>query len=63
MNRIKEVLEQKSIKQVWLAVQLGKSYNIVNDSIQNMSQPSIEILYKIADILNINPKDFLKNKI
>ena len=30
MNRIKEVLEQKGIKQVWLADQLGKSYNIVN---------------------------------
>jgi putative transcriptional regulator len=63
MNRIKEVLEQKGIKQVWLAVQLSKSYNIVNNSIQNMSQPSIEILYKIADISNIIPKDLLKNKI
>jgi len=30
MNRIKEILEQKGIKQVWLAEQLGKSYNIVN---------------------------------
>jgi hypothetical protein len=30
MNRIREVLDQKGIKQVWLADQLGKSYNMVN---------------------------------
>ncbi len=28
MNRIKEVLEQKGIKQTWLAEKLGKSYNM-----------------------------------
>jgi putative transcriptional regulator len=59
MNRIKEVLEQKGIKQVWLADQIGKSYNIVNGYVQNRSQPSIEVLYKIAEILNVNPKDLL----
>lgn len=26
MNRIKEVLEEKGIKQVWLAEKLGKSF-------------------------------------
>ena len=30
MNRIKEVLEEKGIKQKWLAEKLGKSYNMVN---------------------------------
>ena len=30
MNRIKEVLEEKGIKQIWLSEQLGKSYNIMN---------------------------------
>ncbi|MEA3494427.1 MAG: transcriptional regulator, partial [Bacteroidota bacterium] len=29
MNRIKEVLEAKGIKQKWLAEKLGKSYNMV----------------------------------
>jgi len=51
MNRIKQVLDQKGIKQIWLAEQLGKSYNIVNGYVQNRSQPSIEVLYKFADIL------------
>ncbi|GMN12050.1 hypothetical protein MTsPCn9_09170 [Croceitalea sp. MTPC9] len=59
MNRIKEVLEEKGIKQVWLAEKLGKSYNIVNGYVQNRSQPSLEDLYRIADILNVSPKDLL----
>ena len=48
MNRIKEVLERKGIKQIWLAEQLGKSYNMVKSYVQNRRQPSIEDLYKIA---------------
>ncbi|UXX79149.1 helix-turn-helix transcriptional regulator [Reichenbachiella carrageenanivorans] len=53
MNRIKEVLEQKGIKQIWLAEQMGKSYNMVNSYAQNRRQPSLEDLYKIAEILNV----------
>jgi len=63
MNRIKEVLEQKGIKQIWLSEQLGKSYNMVNSYVQNRRQPSIEDLYKIAEILNVNVKELLCNSI
>ena len=63
MNRIKEVLETKGIKQIWLAEQLGKSYNMVNSYAQNRRQPSIEDLYKIAEILNVNAKELLCNSI
>ncbi|AEA44958.1 helix-turn-helix domain-containing protein [Fluviicola taffensis] len=62
MNRIKEVLEEKGIKQVWLAEQLGKSYNIVNGYASNRTQPSLEVLYRIAEILNVEPKELLKDK-
>ena len=62
MNRIKEVLEDKGIKQIWLAEKLGKSYNMVNSYVQNRRQPSLEDLYKIAEILNIEPSELLKNK-
>ena len=61
MNRIKEVLEEKGIKQIWLAEQLGKSYNMVNSYAQNRRQPSIEDLYKIAEILSVNVTELLKN--
>ena len=59
MNRIKDVLEQKGIKQKWLAEQLGKSYNMVNSYAQNRRQPSLEDLYKIAGILDVEVKELL----
>ena len=62
MKRIKEVLERKGIKQIWLAEQLGKSYNMVNSYVQNRSQPSIEDLYKIAEILTVDVTELLKSK-
>jgi len=59
MNRIKEVLDSKGIKQIWLAEQLGKSYNMVHSYAQNKRQPSIDVLYKIAEILNVDIKELL----
>ena len=60
MNRIKEVLEEKARTQIWLAQKLGKSYNMVNSYAKNRRQTSIEILFKIAEILNVKPQDLLK---
>jgi transcriptional regulator with XRE-family HTH domain len=54
MNRIKEVLEEKGIKQKWLAEKLGKIYNMVNSHVQNRRQPSLDILNEIAEILNVD---------
>jgi putative transcriptional regulator len=62
MNRIKEVLEEKGIKQIWLAEKLGKSYNMVNGYVQNRRQPSLEDLYKIAEILDVEVEELLNKK-
>lgn len=62
MNRIKEVLKEKGISQTWLAKKLGKSYNSINEYARNVRQPSIEDLYLIAKILEVNPKDLLKEE-
>lgn len=62
MNRIKEVLNDKGIKQKWLAEKLEKSFNVVNDYCNNKRQPRLEVLYRIAEILDVNPKDLLKDK-
>lgn len=59
MNRIKEILDLKGIKQTWLSQQLGKSYNMINSYAQNRRQPSIEDLYKIAEILEVDVKELL----
>jgi len=63
MNRIKEVLEEKGKTQTWLSGKLKKSYNMVNSYVQNRRQPSLEILYQIAKILNVDATELLiKNK-
>ena len=59
MNRIKEILEQKGIKQTWLAEKLSKSYNMVNAYVQNRRQPSLELLNEIANILDVDVKDLI----
>jgi len=59
MNRIKEVLDEKGIKQTWLAEKLVKSYNMVNSYAQNRRQPSLEDLNRIANILDVDVKDLL----
>ena len=59
MNRIKEVLEEKGIKQTWLAEKLGKSYPIINGYVQNRKQPSLEVLFEIGKLLSVDPKDLL----
>lgn len=62
MNRIKEVLEDKGIKETWLEEKLGKSYPMVNTYAQNRRQPSLEVLYLIANILNVDPSELISNK-
>ena len=59
MNRIKEVLEEQRRSQKWLAIQIGKSYNMVNAYVQNRQQPRLEVLNDIAKILDVDVKDLI----
>ncbi len=59
MNRIKEVLDEKGIKQKWLAEKLNKSYNIVNGYVLNRQQPRLETLMEIANILDVDVKNLI----
>ena len=60
-KRIKEVLEERGIKQTWLAERLGKSFCIVNSYVCNRRQPNLEILFEIAKILNVDPKELISS--
>ena len=62
MNRIKEVLEEKGIKQTWLAEKLGKSFTIVNSYVCNRRQPSLDILVEIAKILEVDVRVLIGTK-
>jgi len=59
MNRIKEVLEEKGIKQTWLCEKLGKSYTQVNGYVQNRNQPRLEVLFEIAMLLGVEPRELI----
>ena len=59
MNRIKYILQEKGIKQTWLADKLGKSFNTVNGYVQNRQQPRLEVLNEIALILDIDVRELI----
>lgn len=59
MNYLKEVLEKRGIKQTWLAEKLGKNFCMVNSYVCNRRQPSLEVLFEIAKILNIDLKELI----
>ena len=61
MDRIKEVLDEKGIRQTWLAEKIGRSFSIINAFACNRRQPSLEQLFEIAEILEVKPKDLIKD--
>lgn len=59
INRLKVVLVEKNKKGKWLAEQLGKNEATVSRWCSNTTQPSLEMLVKIAKILNVEAKDLI----
>ena len=59
MNRIKDVLKEQGRTQTWLSEQLEKSYVVVTNYCNNNAQPSIEVLRKIANILDVDVRVLL----
>jgi putative transcriptional regulator len=59
MSTVKEVLEEKGNKQTWLAEKLDKSYNMVNDYVQNRQQPRLGVLNEIAIILDVDVRELI----
>ena len=62
LNRIKEVLDEKGISQTWLAKKLDKSFNSVNSYVCNRTQPNLETLLQISQILNVDLKDLIADR-
>lgn len=59
MNRIKEVLKEQGRTQTWLAEKIGKSYVVVTNYCNNKSQPSLPVLKKISEVLEVDVRDLL----
>lgn len=63
INRIKVVLVEQGKTGKWLAEQLGKNEATVSRWCSNTTQPSLEMLMKIASILNVDARKLINNGI
>lgn len=63
LNRIKVALVERQKTSKWLAEQMEKSDTTVSRWVSNKIQPSLEQLFEIARILNMDVKDLLNSNI
>lgn len=59
INRLKVVLVEQNCTGKWLAEQLGKNEATVSRWCSNSAQPSLEMLIRIASILNVDPRELI----
>lgn len=59
INRLKAVLAEQDKTGKWLAEQLGKSTCTVSKWCNNVSQPDLQTLAKIAELLNVEKRALL----
>ncbi len=57
--RIKVVLVEKNLSSKWLAEKLGKNEATVSRWCTNDVQTSLTTLVKIAELLNVSPKELI----
>ena len=63
INRIKVVLVEQKKTAKWLAERLDKDPTTVSKWCTNKSQPSLEMLMRIAEVLQVDVKDLLVSNI
>ena len=61
INRIKVVLVEQNKTGKWLAEQLQKNEATISRWCSNTSQPSLEMLVKIADVLKIDVRKLINH--
>lgn len=59
LNRIKVVLVEKMRTGVWLAEQLGVSPVTISKWCSNTTQPTLQTLDRIAELLEIDKRELL----
>jgi transcriptional regulator with XRE-family HTH domain len=59
LNRLKVVLAEKQKSQKWLAEELGKSVITVSRWVNNKMQPSVDQLFEIAKVLDVDVRMLL----
>jgi transcriptional regulator with XRE-family HTH domain len=56
-NRIKIVLAEKEKSAKWLATQVGRNKSTISRWCTNDMQPTIEMFYQIAEVLDIEVRE------
>ena len=59
LNRIKVVLVEHKRTNKWLAEQLGKDPATISKWCTNSSQPSIDMFFRIAELLGVDYTDLI----
>lgn len=59
LYKIKVVLVEKDMSQTQLAQLLGMSFSSVNAYCSNRTQPLLDVLKQIDDILSVNVRDLI----
>jgi transcriptional regulator with XRE-family HTH domain len=62
MNRIQEVLDQQGISKADLARLLHKSKATISLYSSNQVQPPLPVLFDIANLLGVDPRELLNVK-
>ena len=58
-NRIKAVIAERGLSNIWVAENLQKNKTTVSKWCTNETQPSLETLFEIANLLNIDVRELL----
>ena len=59
INRLKVVLVENGKTGKWLAEQVGKNEATVSRWCSNKMQPSLDMLVRIAELLNVDPRQLI----
>ena len=62
INRIKIALVENGKTGKWLAEQVGKNEATVSRWCSNKMQPSLDMLVRIAELLNVETKELINNR-
>ena len=62
LNRIKVMLVEKKRTSKWLAEQLGKDPATISKWCTNASQPTLDLLLEIADLLEVDYTELVRAK-
>jgi putative transcriptional regulator len=61
LHRIKEVLISRRLSGYWLAKETGITYNSINGYINNRIEPSLTNLFRIAEVLEVDPEELINS--